>query len=286
MFRVTLLACLIFCFTSECVFSQKEVTLWENGVPGAAVGLGDESVRITESGERVVSNVHSPTLTIYLPETGKGNGSALIIAPGGGHRELWTDHEGHNWAKLLSAHGVVACVLKYRLAQTVGANYTVDEHALADMQRAIRWVRYKAKEWNVDPLRVGVAGFSAGGEVAGLAAIRFDAGDSTSLDPIERESSRPGYHALIYPGRSSRLEPNAGTPPVFIVCGYKDRPDISKGMAELYLKYKELDIAAELHIYANAGHGFGVREKNTGSVSSWPVRFEEWLAELKFNPAL
>jgi acetyl esterase/lipase len=260
----------------------KEIPLWPNGAPGSEGKSGPEAVRITENGERVVSNVHQPSITPYLPPKEKATGAAVIIAPGGGHRELWTDHEGHNVARYLSARGVAAFVLKYRLAREANSTYTVDDHAMADMRRAIRLVRSRAPEWNINSSRVGVMGFSAGGELAALASISFEGGNKEAADAIERESSRPDFQALIYPGSSRRFAPTKDSPPVFIVCGYKDRPDISQGMAEVYLKFKQVGVPAELHIYAGAGHGFGLRDKNTDSASRWPARFEEWLGDLGF----
>ncbi len=260
----------------------KEIPLWPDSAPGSEGKSGPEAARVTPSGERVVSNVHRPSITPYLPPKEKSTGAAVIIAPGGGHRELWADHEGHNIARWLSSRGVAAFVLKYRLAREANSTYTVDDHALADLQRAIRLTRSRAQEWGVNPSRVGVMGFSAGGELAALASMRFDGGNKEAADAIERESSRPDFQALIYPGSSRRFAPIKDSPPVFIVCGYGDRPDISQGMAEVYLKFKQVGVPAELHIYASAGHGFGVRDNNTKAVGKWPVRFEEWLGDLGF----
>jgi endo-1,4-beta-xylanase len=258
----------------------KEIPLWPNDAPGSEGKSGEEAARVTQDGERVVSNVHKPSLTPYLPPKDQATAAAVIIAPGGGHRELWTDHEGHNLARWLSARGIAAFVLKYRLAREANSTYKIDEHALADTQRAIRLVRSRAREWGVNPARVGVLGFSAGGELAALSSMRYDAGNKEAADAVERESSRPDFQALIYPGSSGRIAPTKDSPPVFLVCGYKDRPDISRGLAEVYVRFKEAGVLAELHIYATAGHGFGVREKNRGAVATWPARFEEWLAEL------
>jgi len=258
----------------------KEIPLWQAGAPGSQDKTGEEAVRVTPDGEHVVSNVHKPSITPYLPSKEKSTGAAVIVAPGGGHRELWMDHEGHNLARWLSSRGIAAFVLKYRLAREPNSTYKVDEHALADIQRAIRLVRSRAKEWGVSPSRIGVLGFSAGGELAALASMRFDGGNKDASDVIERENSRPDFQALIYPGSSGRIVPVKESPPVFLVCGYKDRPDISRGLAEVYLKFKELEVPAELHVYATAGHGFGVREKNRSASGNWPARFEEWLADL------
>lgn len=259
---------------------QNEILLWPNGAPGSEGKSGGESVRVTADGEHVISSIHKPSLTPYLPKKEKATGAAVIIAPGGGHRELWIDHEGHNFARWLADRGIAAFVLKYRLAREPESTYKIDQHALADVQRAMRLVRSRAREWGVNPARIGVAGFSAGGEVAALVAMRNDPGNKDSSDAIERESCRPDFQALIYPGNSGQIVPAKDSPPIFMLCGYKDRPDISRGLAEVYLKFKDLGVPAELHVYATAGHGFGLRERNKSAVASWPARFEDWLSEL------
>lgn len=259
---------------------QNEILLWPNVAPGSEGKSGGEKVRVTPDGEHVVSSIHKPSLTPYLPKKEKATGAAVIIAPGGGHRELWIDHEGHNFARWLADRGIAAFVLKYRLAREPESTYKIDQHALADVQRAMRLVRSRAREWGVNAARIGVAGFSAGGEVAALVAMRYDAGNKDSSDAIERESCRPDFQALIYPGNSAQIVAAKDSPPIFMLCGYKDRADISRGLAEVYLKFKDLGVPAELHVYATAGHGFGLRERNKSAVASWPARFEDWLSEL------
>lgn len=227
-----------------------------------------------------VSNVHHPSITPFLPTANKATGTAIIIAPGGGHRVLCLGHEGDSLAQWFADHGIAAFVLRYRLAREEGSTYTVDEHAMADTRRAIRVVRSRAAEWNIQPNRIGVLGFSAGGELAALAAMKSDDGDVKSADPIEKASCRPDFQVLIYPGSSSRFTVEAGMPPVFIALGAKDRDDISLGMAELYLKYKAAKVPAELHIYSNAGHGFGFRADSAKSgAGEWPDRLREWLRD-------
>ena len=122
-------------------------------------------------------------------------------------------------------------------------------------------------------------GFSAGGELAGLAAIRFDNGKPAAPDPIDRQSSRPAFQALLYPGRSWRLKPAPGDPPAFLACGSKDRPDISEGITKLYLRFKRAGVPVELHIFEGVGHGFGMRPSNKGPVSHWIDRFYDWLGQ-------
>lgn len=256
------------------------VHLYAGDAPGSE-GMSDVPKQVRPGKDLVVTQVHRPLLFPYLPAEGTETGMAVIVAPGGGHNSLWSTHEGHTPAKYFAAHGIAAFVLEYRLAEEKGSKYTVDEHALGDMQRAIRLVRARAKEWNVDPNRVGVMGFSAGGELAGLSGMRFDAGDATAADRVDAQSSRPDYVALIYPGRSHRFEPRPDSPPTFIAAGFGDRRDISEGMAEVYLKYKRAGVPTELHIYSNAGHGFGLREEKSESVTKWVDRFIDWARDRK-----
>jgi endo-1,4-beta-xylanase len=263
--------------------NPKEIPLWPKGAPGSEGKTGEEVVRIAQpTGDHVVTGVIQPTLTPYLPAPDHATGAAVIVAPGGGHRELWMDHEGRNVAQWLSEHGIAAFVLKYRLAKATNSTYTVDGDELADMQRAIRLVRSRAQEWGVDPNRLGVMGFSAGGELAFLAAMRSDPGAPDAPDAADRQSSRPDFQALIYPGNSRRIEPATNSPPVFLACGYNDRPDISEGLASVYLKFKQVKVPAELHVYAGVGHGFGLRAGDTGPVSEWLNRFDEWLGQSGF----
>jgi acetyl esterase/lipase len=257
--------------------AQEEVFLYANGAPGSPQDAGEVAVRLAPGDEHVLSNIHKPSITVYLPTLDKATGAAMIIAPGGGHRELWADHEGHNVAKWLSAHGVASFVLKYRLAKEDKSRYTVEKDSLGDAQRAIRMVRNNAEKWKVDPKRIGIIGFSAGGEVAALAAARAAVGPLSSDDPIDKQDSRPDFQCLIYPGQAQNIEPSKESPPAFLVCGYGDRPDISEGLADVYLKFKRAGVPAELHVYSAAGHGFGVRESNHSAVAKWPDRLLEWM---------
>jgi endo-1,4-beta-xylanase len=250
------------------------IRLWDGPAPGSPAAPPDETVRVTQGGDHVISNVHVPSITAYLP-SGGATGAAVVIAPGGGHSSLWMDHEGYNEADWLADHGVAAFVLKYRLARMEGSPYKIEEHSLQDAQRAIRMIRERAKEWGVDPNRIGVMGFSAGGEIAALAADRSDAGNSQASDPIERQSSKPAFQALIYPA-IPQLTLNAGTPPAFLACGEKDRQNISEGLPELYLQMKRAGISAELHVFAGVGHGFGMRDRLSGPVSHWLEHFRGW----------
>jgi len=262
--------------------SPEVIPLWPQGAPGSETRK-DEPEKI--EGDRV-SNIHHPSLTLYLPPKDKANGTAIIVVPGGGHRFLVMQHEGHNVGAWLAARGIAAFVLKHRLGRDAAAPegqspYQWDVHGLADGQRALRLVRSRAVEWNVKPDRVGLLGFSAGGEIAFLSAMRAAPGEAGATDPIDRLSARPDFQVLIYPGKSGLIQPEAGAPPAFLAAGYNDRKDISEGLAEVYLRFKRAGVPAELHLYATAGHGFGLRETNKSPAGAWPERMLEWLADSK-----
>ena len=258
------------------------VPLWTGDAPGSEGKTGGEKVRVTPDGEHVFSNIHHPSLTVYLPPKDQATGAAVLICPGGGHRELWMDHEGYNVAHWFAAHGIAAFILKYRLAREEGSTYQVGVHSLADAQRAMQLVRSRAGEWGIDPARVGVIGFSAGGELAALVSQQTVAGVGTAADPLERQDSRPAFQGLIYPGNADAITPAKDSPPAFLACGFDDRADISEGLARVYLRFKQVGVPAELHIYTGAGHGFGLRESNKFPAGAWAARFREWLADRGF----
>ncbi len=257
--------------------SAKVYPLWPDGAPGSEGKTAAEKVRLTEEGEHVVSSVHRPSLTVYLPPAGQATGAAVVICPGGSHRELWMDHEGYNVARWLAAHGVAGLILKYRLADEEGSTYRVEKESLADAQRAIQFARTHAVEWGIDPARIGIMGFSAGGELAGLAAARILAADMKAADPVERVDSRPAFQALIYPINAETMEPTKGAPPAFLSCGGNDHLGIAETLPGLFLRFKQAGVPAELHIYAGEGHGFGIRASNHRPSATWPERLIEWL---------
>ena len=283
--RRALLALLLAPATILPASQSKEIPLWPNGAPGSEARKG-EPEKVAGSN---VSNIHHPSLTVYLPPKDKATGAAVIVAPGGGHQRHAIQHEGYNVAQWLADHGVAAFVLKYRLARDdanpAGAPqpYTVDRDALADAQRAFRLVRARAQEWNVRPDAVGIIGFSAGGEVALLAATRAAPSKADATDPIDRQDARANFFSLIYPGGLPRTDIvlTKDTPPTFLVAGYGDRQNISEGLAEFYLKCKRAGVSAELHMYSGAGHGFGLRDTNKSPSGAWIARFHEWMADRK-----
>ena len=278
---IRLAMAVIFCIPA---FAQQPVTdrqsvidLWPGTAPGSAGKTAPEAVRVTPAGDHVVSSVHHPSITVYLPATGTATGTAVLGIPGGGHREIWIDHEGYAVADWLSKHGIAAFVLKYRLARETGSTYTVEGTELQDTQRALRLIRSRAHEWNVNPDRIGVMGFSAGGELAALAATRSGAGVAGSTDPIDRESSRPAFQALIYPGLPHEMRLGKSTPPAFLACGEQDGPDNSEGVPALYGRMKDAGVSVEMHVFAGMGHGFGIRPTNPANVAEWPQLFYNWL---------
>ncbi|MDB5015998.1 MAG: Endo,4-beta-xylanase precursor [Mucilaginibacter sp.] len=258
----------------------KEILLWPNGAPGSEGKTGSENVRITDQGDHVITNIHKPSVTPYFPAADKNTGTALIVIPGGGHSELWITHEGYNPAKWFADHGITTFVLKYRLAKEKKSTYTIDKDELADLQQAIKLVWSRAKEWHIDTTKIGVMGFSAGGELAALSAMHISPVNPNAPGIIEQQSDRPNFQVLMYPGNISRFEVSKNSPPVFIAAGNNDRPDISEGVAQLYLKYKQANIPAELHIYAKVGHGFGIRPSNAGAVTLWPQEVMLWLTDI------
>ncbi len=261
--------------------TKPTVLLWKDGAPGSEGQTAEERTTSAATMPIQVTSVHKPSLTVYLPSKETRTNAAVVVIPGGGHRMLVMEHEGYAVARWLSERGIAAFILKYRLARDAGSPYQVETHALADTQRAIRLVRHDAKEWGVDPKRVGVLGFSAGGELAALASYK-DSVFIKEADPIDQQSSRPDFQALIYPAIPKDMKPTKDTPPAFLACGFGDRQNISEGLPNLYLLFKQAGVPTDLHVYAGAGHGFGIRETDKTPASGWPARFREWLDDRGF----
>ena len=266
--------------TTAAVAQHASVPLWANGAPGSEGKTAPEVMTAQNlEGEHAVTSVNNPSITPYLVRGSKA-AAAVIIAPGGGHSLLSIDHEGYDVAKYLSGHGVAAFVLKYRLAREKGSTYSIDKDELGDMQRAIRLVKARAAEWGVDPARVGVMGFSAGGELAVKAALANDAVNASATDPIDQQSDKPAFEALMYPGGLTpeiAAKVTKDMPPAFLLCGADDRDTIAVALPELFLAMKKAGVSAELHEYAGVGHGFGIRLSARGGVAEWPDVFVQWM---------
>lgn len=276
-FQVSALAVALAAALSAPATAQDVIPLWPGTAPGSEGQAAEETVRV-ENGEHIVSVIHRPTITAYIPDEAMATGAAVVVMPGGGHTELWIDHEGYRVAEWLQARGVAAFVLKYRLARAPGSTYTVEEESLADAGRAVRLIRSRAEEWGIDPERIGVMGFSAGAQLAALAGTRFDGGDAAASDPVERRSSRPDFMGLIY--GFGDMELSDDTPPAFLLAGENDFPSISEGVARTYLDMLAADVPVELHVLTGVPHGFGMRWHNTPAVAAWPDMFLRWLGAL------
>jgi acetyl esterase/lipase len=263
---------------------MPQIPLWPNGAPGSE-GITEKEIDEppnAQHGYRKVVNVHNPSITVYLPPREKATGASAIVCPGGGHRQLVFDIEGTEIADWLNRFGVAAFVLKYRLADTPGSPYKVEVHALQDTQRAIRTVRARATEWGIDPQRIGVIGFSAGGALAALVSMHFDAGSPAASDPVDRLSSRPDFAVLVYPGwRPIELAVPKDAPPAFLVCADDDRFH-ADDTAQFYAALARAKVPAEIHIYARGGHGGGIRDRKGAPMSTWHVRLQEWMADRGF----
>ena len=270
------------------------IPLWPNGAPGSEAHRNEpEEISWRQEPDivfPVLSNVHNPSITPFLPAPDKATGCAVIIAPGGGHMQHTIEREGYDLARWFADRGIAAFVLKYRLARDGSTPagtpqpYQIDVHGGADGSRAIRLIRAHATEWNIKPDRIGILGFSAGGEIALLAASRHTPGNPAATDPVERQSSRPDFFAPIYTGGLDRTDyvwSKERTPPAFLSCAYDDR--MPEQLTAFFNTLRKVGVNVELHIYSSGGHGYGVRpDRPELPVSTWHVRFAEWLGDRGF----
>jgi endo-1,4-beta-xylanase len=279
---MTMRLCLIGIVLSSFVSGAERgetVPLWPGGAPGSEGQTGKELVQPRDETHAYIrlSGINNPSLLVYLPPKEKATGAAVVIAPGGGHSFLAMDVEGYEIVDWLNSHGIAGFILKYRLAREPNSHYTVIGHALPDSERAVRLVRSRAKEFGVDPARIGFMGFSAGGELAALMETRYDAGDPAAKDPIDRVSSRPDFNLIIYPG--FRLDEITSVPkdapPAFLACATDD-PGHVVTTANLYLLLQKAKVPEEMHLYEKGGHGFGMRDKGA-AVTHWNDQLLAWM---------
>jgi acetyl esterase/lipase len=262
--------------------NPSQIPLWPNGAPGFE-NRRDEPERAQDYWVR---NIHHPSITVFLPSKEKANGAAVLICPGGGHRELVFKAEGTEPAEYLNKLGVAAFVLKYRLARETNSPYSLQKHPGQDAQRALRLIRSRSAEWNVDTNRLGILGFSAGGEVASMVAYNPTQGDANASDPIDRLDCRPDFQIVIYPGPlgiPDKVPPNA--PPAFFLVANDDKSHVEPVM-RLVEKYREANRPVELHLFAKGGHGFNLGSRaKLESIKTWPQRMADWLADSGFLSA-
>lgn len=278
----SLLALLCLSTAAFAIDRGDEIRLWPNGAPGSEGEKAPEVFQASDNPKlpKKFTVVHYPSIYVFLPPKEKANGMGVVVAPGGGHSQLVIDKEGWDVADWLNAHGIAAFVLKYRLARAPGSHYTVARDALADASRAMRTVRGRAAEWNVDPANIGFMGFSAGGEVAALIETRFDAGNASASDVIDRASSRPDFAVVVYPGfRPGTITVPKDAPRTFLVCADDDRSHVVTTV-NLYLDLEKQNVPSEMHIYASGGHGFGLRQSSK-PVAAWPDRLKDWMVDQK-----
>jgi acetyl esterase/lipase len=254
----------------------ETIHLWTNGAPG----FEDRRNEPEQAQSYWVKNINNPSITVFLPPKDKANGAAVLIFPGGGHRELVYQAEGVDPARYLTNLGVAAFVLKYRLAREPGSPYSLKIHPLQDSQRALRLIRSRAGEWNLDTNRIGVMGFSAGGEVASLLVYAPSIGDPTAADPIERESSLANFQIVIYPGPLGIPEKvPSDAPPAFFLIADDDTGHMG-AILSLEEKYYAAKRPMEVHIFEHGGHGFNMGSRSKlKTIHDWPERLTDWLSD-------
>jgi acetyl esterase/lipase len=274
--RLLLLATLLLCPRWLMADSPMVIPLWEAGPPGFEA-LRHEPERAQDWWVR---NIHYPTLTAFLPDPARSTGAAVIICPGGGHRELVFEAEGARAAQWFAERGIAAFALKYRLGRETGSPYRVPEHARQDGIRALQVVRSRAAEWQIDAGRIGMMGFSAGGEVVAFVTYAARAGNPQAADPVERVSARPDFQILIYPGPAGIPEQlPADTPPAFLLAAVDDRQP-AQTLLRLTDEFRRIGVPVELHLYARGGHAFNLGERSPHrSINRWLDRLEDWLLD-------
>lgn len=265
----------------------QTLTLWPEGAPGGLPPKSEATAKLIQSYGGVtatrISDVAEPTITVYRPE--KPNGAAVVVAPGGGFMFLSYAHEGTQVCEWLNSIGVTAVLLKYRTPTRDATDPFV--MPVQDAQRAIGLTRHHAAEWGIDPKRVGLLGFSAGGNLAGHAA--WDRSERTYPQKAELDDPRgPDFLVFIYGGGfldkddKSKFREGFGVPadapPAFFLVAHDDKANPIEA-ARLYLEYKKQNLPAELHIYTKGGHGFGMR-KDKNPINDWPQRCGEWMQNL------
>ncbi len=277
----------------------KVMDLWPGKPPDEPGTIGPEKVHmapkldrkqveVTDS-TRLVTNVTKPTLTIYRPAKDSDTGTEVLICPGGGYWNLYWELEGEEVAAWLQAQGMTGILLKYRVPRRPDEPKGVPaRRPLQDAQRAVRLVRSKAKEWGIDPQRIGMIGFSAGGHLAVAAAASFERRTYEPLDAIDQLSCRPDFAIAAYPGYlkdelAKDLRIPAGTPPIFLAHGDSDLISSPEHSIATYLALKKAGVPADLHIYAGAAHDFAVRP-SAHPCSTWTQACTRWLRQQGFLP--
>lgn len=279
--------------------------LW-NGTPPNAQPAGQAAERVREGGITWVRHVQNPSIEVRLPARGNATGQAVVVCPGGGYGGLAYDWEGSDFAGWLNSHGVAAIILSYRLPVDGDVAHQKWLCPLLDAQRALRLTRAHAADWGIDPAKVGIMGFSAGGHLASTAGTHFDAGDPKAADPVDRLSSRPDFMILVYPvitmdtavthggsrtnllgenpsadlvrRYSNELQVTAETPPTFLVHAGDDNAVPVQNSLLFHAALVAHKVPADLHVYPSGGHGFSLAV-GKGRLQTWTEVCARWLAE-------
>ncbi len=250
------------------------IPLWPNGAPGFETRKDIPE----QAASYWVKNINNPSLTVFLPPKEKANGAAVIICPGGGFRELVFGAEGVEPAKYFNNLGVTAFVLKYRLFRETNSVYTL-ENPHEDGVRAMRLVRSRASEWGIDTTRIGMVGYSAGGEVVSLTSFGATAGRADAPDAIEHANARPDFIVEIYPGGAGiPAELPKTAPPAFLLVA--DDDSHTESVLKLFELYRAAKIPVEVHVFTKGGHGFNQGQRSKlATIKNWPQRLTEWLGD-------
>ena len=270
-------------FLGQVVRAEEPLTMdvWPGAAPGEKGQIGPE--KSDQKGSiTLVTNVTKPTLTVYRPAKVIDTGASVVICPGGGYAVLAWDLEGTDVAHWLNSIGVTGIILKYRVPQR--PDLPRWQLPLQDAQRAISIVRSKAKEWNLDPDRIGLLGFSAGGNLTGVACTQYEQRAYPEIDDVDKISCKPDFGVLVYPAWLNKdgtvelipeVKVNKQTPPCFFAHA-SDDPISSESSIAMYLALKHAGVPAEMHLYATGGHGFGLRPTDK-PCSTWPARCADWM---------
>jgi acetyl esterase/lipase len=262
------------CLTASAQSAQV-IHLWNNGAPG----FENRKDEPEQAQDYWVRHVNNPSITVFLPPKEKATGAAVLIAPGGGFRELVFNAEGKQAAEFLNSIGVAAFALKYRLPGEANSPYT-EENVRQDAYRAMRLVRSRAKEWNIDPHRIGILGFSAGGVVSSLIAYAPGDGDPAAADPIDRMNGKPDFQMLVYPGGKVPDTIPSDAPPTFLLVAIDDDYGCDKVTLDLYMKMRAAGVPVEAHFLARGKHAFNMGDRsNLASIRTWPQRMADWLKD-------
>lgn len=281
----------LLCLRSAYATEPLVINLWATDIPGPLAKTDGSERDLTKPDDRLIAgrriiklgNVSKPQAHVYLPDRDKRHGGAVVICPGGGFSILAWDLEGTEVADWLTQLGFAAVVLKYRVPTRHHGERGKWEGPVMDTQRALSITRANADEWNLDPQRIGVLGFSAGGVTAALAAVKNGARSYESADKTDMSSCAANFAILVYPGGIAKKDGtlkadylvDRRTPPMFFVHAADDRVTCLSSVA-LFTALKNAGVSAELHVYASGGHGYGLRETRS-PVTRWPSRAEAWL---------